>query len=103
MKFCKCGTLLNNSTITGKLVYHCPACNDPYTSTDEDTLVYRTGTQNNKYKTNESLIRNAPHVSFMPKVDEQCPECKNKTVVYDRVPESQQRLFICSCGHYWTK
>lgn len=102
MKFCdNCDRLLDKSTKTGELIFHCPSCAESFPSTPEDTLI---SIQNDKTQIQilpYKLIRNAPFAPTIPRVNNTCPKCKNSVVSYIRTDRDYRQLFSCSCGYYW--
>ncbi len=99
MSFCDCGSLLDMVTKTGTLTFKCPQCQNEYQSVPEDALIHRTGTTHNKINTN--IIRNAPYIPSMPKVEQKCESCKATLVTFVRT-ETGKITYICKCGHYWS-
>ncbi len=99
MSFCECGTLLSMATKTGELKFQCPQCRNEYNSTPDDALIYRTG--NSYSDINPNVIKLAPHIKSMPKVEKKCPKCPNTIVTFTRT-KTGRLLYICGCGNYWS-
>lgn len=102
MKFCNiCDRLLDKSTKTGELKFHCATCAETIDSTPEDTLMHVQNIKNNSTILPYKLIKNAPFAQTIPRVYNTCPKCKNPIVSYIRTGDDFRQLFSCSCGNYW--
>jgi DNA-directed RNA polymerase subunit M/transcription elongation factor TFIIS len=102
MKFCQCGAMLDESTKTGELIFHCPKCGDTYPSKPNDSLIVTIGQEKKTFDIYKRLIRNAPHINCLPRSSEYCSNCKKINVVsHIRINDDYERLFICDCGQYW--
>lgn len=102
MKFCEqCDSLLDLSTKTGALIFQCPRCFSSFDSQPDDSLMFVHGKAEGDL-INQKIIKNAPHIRSIPKVEHTCNKCKNTIVSYIRNPNDFRRIFICICGHYWS-
>ena len=105
MKFCDiCGFLLSTITKTGELKFICDKCFKEYDSDPNDTLMYSTGSNNDKKSIDQldKIVKNIPHVASIPKIVLYCKNCRqDKIISYIREKNDLTRIFVCKCGHYW--
>ena len=102
MQFCpKCGTIILPNKSTSKTKLACPSCNYKFIQKKEPMLLKE------KIINNEKIEVVDKKIEILPKVDQECPKCKNNNAYFwllqtRSADEAETTFYKCTkCNYTW--